>query len=396
MRRLMVPVAMLLLLALSVPVGAQSDEARLSDVEQEIDALNQRIKAQKEIKDQRAAAVAAVAGRLAELQAQITEVQGRVDSKELDIANQESELVDLETSLSSLEAQIARTQLEVRQTKETVQERAVDLYMSRSLNVGGVLLAVNEMADVSVGLEYAGQVIEDSEALIRRLEVLEHQEELQQEQVEANKRRTEEILAALEVEREGLVADRTLLEEKEAEVAAELEAVKDLLAEVQSDIREVEGELTALEREQEKIEAAIRAAQSAGGEKLGSLRWPVAGSVSSPFGFRVHPISGVRKLHTGIDMSAGSGVKIVAAGNGVVILASWYGGYGNAVVIDHGAGLSTLYAHQSKLAVSVGQSVSDGEVIGYVGSTGYSTGPHLHFETREFGTPVDPMPFLNG
>ncbi|HSR44767.1 MAG TPA: peptidoglycan DD-metalloendopeptidase family protein [Acidimicrobiia bacterium] len=396
MRRWMVPVAMLLLLALSVPVGAQSDEARLSDVEQEIDALNQRIKAQKEIKDQRAAAVAAVAGRLAELQAQITEVQGRVDSKELDIANQESELVDLETSLSSLEAQIARTQLEVRQTKETVQERAVDLYMSRSLNVGGVLLAVNEMADVSVGLEYAGQVIEDSEALIRRLEVLEHQEELQQEQVEANKRRTEEILAALEVEREGLVADRTLLEEKEAEVAAELEAVKDLLAEVQSDIREVEGELTALEREQEKIEAAIRAAQSAGGEKLGSLRWPVAGSVSSPFGFRVHPISGVRKLHTGIDMSAGSGVKIVAAGNGVVILASWYGGYGNAVVIDHGAGLSTLYAHQSKLAVSVGQSVSDGEVIGYVGSTGYSTGPHLHFETREFGTPVDPMPFLNG
>lgn len=396
MRRLMIPVAMLLLLALSVPVGAQSDEARLSDVEQEIDSLNQRIKAQKEIKDQRAAAVAAVAGRLEELQAQITEVQGRVDSKELDIANQESELVDLETSLSSLEAQIARTQLEVRQTKETVQERAVDLYMSRSLNVGGVLLAVNEMADVSVGLEYAGQVIEDSEALIRRLEVLEHQEELQQEQVEANKRRTEEILAALEVEREGLVADRTLLEEKEAEVAAELEAVKDLLAEVQSDIREVEGELTALEREQEKIEAAIRAAQSAGGEKLGSLRWPVAGSVSSPFGFRVHPISGVRKLHTGIDMSAGSGVKIVAAGNGVVILASWYGGYGNAVVIDHGAGLSTLYAHQSKLAVSVGQSVSDGEVIGYVGSTGYSTGPHLHFETREFGTPVDPMPFLNG
>ncbi len=396
MRRWMVPVAMLLVLALTVPVGAQSDEARLSDVEQEIDALNQRIKAQKEIKDQRAAAVAAVAGRLEELQAQISEVQGRVDSKELDIASQESELVDLETSLSSLEAQIARTQLEVRQTKETVQERAVDLYMSRSLNVGGVLLAVNEMADVSVGLEYAGQVIEDSEALIRRLEVLEHQEELQQEQVEANKQRTQEILVALEVEREGLVADRTLLEEKEAEVAVELDAVKDLLAEVQSDINEVEGELTALEREQEKIEAAIRAAQSAGGEKLGSLRWPVGGSVSSPFGYRVHPISGVRKLHTGVDISVGAGVEIVAAGNGVVILASWYGGYGNAVVIDHGAGLSTLYAHQSKLAVSVGQSVSDGEVIGYVGSTGYSTGPHLHFETREFGTPVDPMPFLNG
>ena len=193
-----------------------------------------------------------------------------------------------------------------------------------------------------------------------------------------------------------MVTDRLQLEESEAEVARELEAVESLLAEIRADIREVEGELTALEREQDKIEAAIRAAQQAGGEKLGSLRWPVSGSVSSPFGYRTHPISGVRKLHTGVDISVGSGVKIVAAGKGVVILASWYGGYGHTVVIDHGGGLSTLYAHQSSLAVSVGQSVAAGDVIGYVGSTGYSTGPHLHFETRDFGVPVDPMPFLNG
>lgn len=396
MRRWMIPVAMLLMLALAVPVGAQSNEQKLTEIEKEIDQLNQQIKAQKEIKDQRAAAVAAVAARLSELQGQIAEVQARVDAKELDIANQESELVDLEISLSNLEAQIARTQLETRQTREVVQERAVDLYMSRSMNVGGVLLAVNEMADVTVGLEYAGQVIEDSEALIRRLEVLEHQEELQQAQIEANKERTKTILATLETERVALVADRSLLEEKEAEVAVELDSVKDLLAEIQSDINEVEGELTALEREQAAMEAAIRAAQSTGGEKVGALRWPVSGSVSSGFGYRIHPISGARKLHTGIDISVGSGVPIGAAGDGVVILASWYGGYGNAVVIDHGGGLATLYAHQSSLAVSVGQSVSEGDTIGYVGSTGYSTGPHLHFETREFGTPVNPMGYLSG
>ncbi len=396
MRRWMIPVAMLLMLALAVPVGAQSNEQKLTEIEKEIDQLNQQIKAQKEIKDQRAAAVAAVAARLSELQGQIAEVQARVDAKELDIANQESELADLEISLSNLEAQIARTQLETRQTREVVQERAVDLYMSRSMNVGGVLLAVNEMADVTVGLEYAGQVIEDSEALIRRLEVLEHQEELQQAQIEANKERTKTILATLETERVALVADRSLLEEKEAEVAVELDSVKDLLAEIQSDINEVEGELTALEREQAAMEAAIRAAQSTGGEKVGALRWPVSGSVSSGFGYRIHPISGARKLHTGIDISVGSGVPIGAAGDGVVILASWYGGYGNAVVIDHGGGLATLYAHQSSLAVSVGQSVSEGDTIGYVGSTGYSTGPHLHFETREFGTPVNPMGYLSG
>ena len=396
MKRGMIPIALLLALALALPVGAQSNEQKLSEIEQEIDDLNTQIRAQKEIKDQRAAEVAAVAARLETLQAQISEVQGRVDAKEADIAANEAELSDLEVSISNLEAQIAATQLEIRQTVETVQERAVDLYMSRSLNVGGVLLAVDEMADVTVGLEYAGQVIEDSEALLRRLEVLKHQEELQQEQIEENKQRTEDILVTLELERRDLVSDRLLLEDKEAEIQAELESVRELLAAVQADIAEVEGEISALEKEQAAVEAAIRAAQSSGGENPGILSWPVNASVSSPFGYRIHPISGVRKLHTGMDLSAGSGTTIRAAGSGTVILASWYGGYGNAVVIDHGGGLSTLYAHQSSIAVSVGQSLIVGDTVGYVGTTGYSTGPHLHFETREWGTPVNPMNYLSG
>lgn len=396
MKRGMIPIAMLLALALSLPVGAQSNEQKLSEIEQEIDDLNSQIRAQKEIKDQRAAEVAAVAARLETLQAQISEVQGRVDAKEADIAANEAELSDLEVSISNLEAQIAGTQLEIRQTVETVQERAVDLYMSRSLNVGGVLLAVDEMADVTVGLEYAGQVIEDSEALLRRLEVLKHQEELQQEQIEENKQRTEAILVTLEIERRDLVSDRLLLEEKEQEVQVELESVRDLLAAVQADIAEIEGEITALEKDAAAVEAAIRAAQSSGGENPGILSWPVNASISSPFGYRIHPISGVRKLHTGLDLNAASGTTIRAAGSGTVILATWYGGYGNAVVIDHGGGLSTLYAHQSSIAVSVGQSLIVGDTVGYVGTTGYSTGPHLHFETREWGTPVNPMNYLSG
>ena len=396
MKRGMIPIALLLALALALPVGAQSNEQKLSEIEQEIDDLNSQIRAQKEIKDQRAAEVAAVAARLETLQAQISEVQGRVDAKEADIAANEAELSDLEVSISNLEAQIAGTQLEIRQTVETVQERAVDLYMSRSLNVGGVLLAVDEMADVTVGLEYAGQVIEDSEALLRRLEVLKHQEELQQEQIEENKQRTEAILVTLEIERRELVSDRLLLEEKEQEVQVELESVRDLLAAVQADIAEIEGEITALEKDAAAVEAAIRAAQSSGGENPGILSWPVNASISSPFGYRIHPISGVRKLHTGLDLNAASGTTIRAAGSGTVILASWYGGYGNAVVIDHGGGLSTLYAHQSSIAVSVGQSLIVGDTVGYVGTTGYSTGPHLHFETREWGTPVNPMNYLSG
>jgi murein DD-endopeptidase MepM/ murein hydrolase activator NlpD len=126
----------------------------------------------------------------------------------------------------------------------------------------------------------------------------------------------------------------------------------------------------------------------------GILAWPVDGAVGSPFGMRMHPIFHVIKMHTGVDMHAGMGVSIHAAGSGTVVYADWRGGYGKCVIVDHGGGLATLYAHQSQILVNVGQKVKRGEVIGKVGSTGYSTGPHLHFEVRVNGTPVDPLGYL--
>ena len=118
------------------------------------------------------------------------------------------------------------------------------------------------------------------------------------------------------------------------------------------------------------------------------------GSVSSPFGWRIHPILGYRKFHTGIDIGVGYGVPIHSAAAGTVIYATWMGGYGNVIIVDHGDGLSTLYAHQSSLAVGNGARVARGQTVGYVGSTGFSTGPHLHFEVRVNGNPVDPMGYL--
>lgn len=125
-----------------------------------------------------------------------------------------------------------------------------------------------------------------------------------------------------------------------------------------------------------------------GAPSSSGLIWPVSGSITSPFGMRWG------SLHPGLDIGAGMGTPIKAAGAGRVLVASYDGGYGNLVVIDHGNGLATAYAHQSQLAVSVGQQVGQGQVIGYVGSTGFSTGPHLHFEVRVNGSPVDPMGYL--
>jgi murein DD-endopeptidase MepM/ murein hydrolase activator NlpD len=131
-------------------------------------------------------------------------------------------------------------------------------------------------------------------------------------------------------------------------------------------------------------------APSAGGQLL----WPAVGPITSPFGWRIHPIFGTRELHTGIDIGAPDGSTVSAAAAGTVEFAGTMTGYGNVLVIDHGGGLATLYGHLSFYSVAVGQVVARGEPIGNVGCTGYCTGPHLHFEVRLSGTPVDPMPFL--
>ncbi|MEH2136140.1 murein hydrolase activator EnvC family protein [Nostoc sp.] len=126
----------------------------------------------------------------------------------------------------------------------------------------------------------------------------------------------------------------------------------------------------------------------------GVMAYPSDAATSSPFGWRIHPILGYRRFHAGLDFAASYGSKIRAADSGRVIFAGWYGGYGRAIIIDHGNGMTTLYGHTSELYVSEGQAVERGQAIGAVGSTGFSTGPHLHFEVRRNGTPVDPANYL--
>jgi murein DD-endopeptidase MepM/ murein hydrolase activator NlpD len=123
--------------------------------------------------------------------------------------------------------------------------------------------------------------------------------------------------------------------------------------------------------------------------------YPCQASISSPFGYRMHPVLGYAKFHSGIDLSAGYGQSIVATAAGRVTCADWLGGYGMAVTIDHGSGLSTLYGHCSQLHVSTGQYVKKGQLIASVGSTGMSTGPHCHYEVHKDGTQVDPMPYMH-
>ncbi len=126
----------------------------------------------------------------------------------------------------------------------------------------------------------------------------------------------------------------------------------------------------------------------------GQFNLPSDAPITSGFGYRMHPILGYQRFHAGVDFGADYGSPILAADRGVVIFAGWYGGYGNAVILDHGNGITTMYAHAQQLYVSEGQTVERGKAIAATGSTGLSTGPHLHFEVRKDGEPVDPMTYF--
>lgn len=217
--------------------------------------------------------------------------------------------------------------------------------------------------------------------------------------------------AQLETEKEAVTAARAEAEAKRNEVARlkdSQQASRDALAtqtaqeqailrQIQSRKGEYERQLAVLQAESDAIARRLRQRQGGGSTQpsgSGVLSRPVSAPVTSLFGARVHPVFGNVRMHNGIDFGASYGTPIKAAGDGTVVEAGVMSGYGNVVIIDHGNGLATLYAHMSGFGVSSGQRVTRGQTVGYVGATGYVTGPNLHFEVRLSGTPVDPLKYL--
>jgi murein DD-endopeptidase MepM/ murein hydrolase activator NlpD len=229
--------------------------------------------------------------------------------------------------------------------------------------------------------------------------------------------------AYLEEERQKQVTLKAAAAKTQAEIEKHKAEQDAIMAKAQNDKATAEAAYAELEASSQQIGAMLReraaaraaaaaaAASASSGDSSGgggggsvdsyqpvqgsgAFIWPVNGVITSPFGYRNHPIFGRSILHSGIDIGVDEGTPVHAADGGVVVEADWIGGYGNAVIIDHGNGLSTLYGHNSSLAVSAGQTVSQGQVIAYAGSTGNSTGPHVHFEVRANGDPVDPNGYL--
>ncbi len=311
------------------------------------------------VKDDRAA----LNKEMSEVSAEIKRIQAKVET----LTQLYNKTVK---EISYTEQQIKKKQEEMELREENLNQRLKVMYKNGSVGFIDVLLGSNSISEFVSNLE-----------IIKRIY-----------------RNDVDVLELLKEEHEALEKAKAELKRKKSDLAnqkIELDEEKENLKEKKKELEKEEDELKA---EADRLTAELKAIIDANSKYVGGVfAWPVPSShyISSTFGNRLHPILKTWKFHTGTDIGAPAGATIVAAGNGTVIMAQWYGGYGNCIIIDHGGGITTLYGHCSSIAVGAGTVVKKGQTIGAVGSTGRSTGPHLHFEVRKGGEYVNPMSYYS-
>jgi len=318
----------------------------------------------------------------ARIDAQVTLIQAQVRQTR-------EELAAIETQLAELYVQLEYATELADEYEEEFKERMRIMFESTPTTYFQIFLRSDSFSDMARRTNTMNEIAEYDEFILTNMRRI-------QEEIDESYRKIEIIQAEIQ----------EILTREEAE-AAELvrqQAEQDrFIQNLQNDINAFRRSYDEARRQEEALIRQIQARLSAAGDGSvfigGTFLWPVPGhnigsGAGSQFGYRIHPISRDRRFHSGIDIPAPSGTQILAANGGTVIFSGWNGGYGNCIIIDHGGGYATLYAHNSVNLVNVGDIVYRGQLIGRVGSTGNSTGPHLHFEVLRNGRAVDPMPYL--
>lgn len=310
-------------------------------------------------------------------------LDGLAKREQTNLANKSQEVSAVEADIDKISKEIDAIDEDYVKKNELFKTRMRVMYQNMNQSPLEVFIESKSINEFFSRLELISLVKKNDEKLIQEISMSKENTELQKraKMIELDKK--EEQLKNLNVKVNNIKTSRA---KAESEIVESQSRLKDL--------EKKEDEMIALSDELAKKIAQMSSSKAkyAGG----IMKWPTPGytRISSPYGMRIHPIYKVKKMHTGIDIDAPSGASIVAANSGKVILAGWNGGYGNCIIIDHGGGMATLYGHQSKLLVKVGDYVEKGQTIGKVGSTGLSTGPHLHFEVRVNGQTVDPQKYV--
>ena len=343
------------------PIAADELNDKLQNLQDQIDESRAKQQSWQEVINE-------IAGKLRTIQIELDEA-----NRKLKAIQAEQSAVNLQ--IKQTEEEIKKAEAYLKQRQEILNKRVRSIYMYGQLSYLEVITGAKSFSDFANRLELLKWIIHSDFNLIIEIQKQKAVIEAKKAELEEQKARLDALAAEAQKAQDEVVAKKAqqqkIMDEarSEKEAAAQMEA--DLIAE-SNNVREM-------------IQNRIRQQQSGGIDTpvvhgTGVFIWPCNGPITSPFGYRTHPIFGTTIYH--------------AADGGTVIAAEWYGGYGNAVIIDHGNGLQSLYGHNSSLTVSVGETVSQGQVIAYAGSTGYSTGPHCHFEVRQNGEAVDPMGYL--
>lgn len=348
------------------------------ELEDELDNVKDQ---QAEIKDD----LAAVASDIKELEAKVNKINGEISVALKGIKDTEDEIAKTEEAIAEKEKEIADKQKETQEREENLNARLVVMYKNGNIGFIDVLLGSGSISELVANVEMIKKIYQNDAHV---MEVLQEEHR----QLEIKKAELEDKKVELEGKKEELKKKKAALDEQQKE----LEEEKGKLEKEKAELNKKEDEL---KKDADRITNEIKALASSSTTSTysgGAMSWPIPSShyITSPFGNRIHPITKTWKFHTGLDIGGSTGASIIAASSGTVIMASWYYGYGNCVMIDHGGGVVTLYGHLNSMSVSNGQSVSRGQQIGTCGSTGNSTGPHLHFEVRKDGSYVDPFSYV--
>ena len=345
--------------------------AELNEVQSQMQKMQERKEKARQKAEAASVGLEEIQTRINQLRGQARELQGKSDA--------------LQAKINDNKAKLAQKQAEVDKRKKIYSKRLRQIYMNGQVNYLDVLLGARDFSDFASRMYLLQKIISSDIEMLQQLQKAEAEVRERQEQLDIEMRDIEVAKAELEAKR-----SRANRLKKQRSY---------MLCKAHEEEQQSQSEYERLLAISENITAMLRNMESSGGSSSGSggtgrFIWPCRGEITSYFGWRTHPIFGTTKYHSGMDIAVDYGTPILAADSGTVIYSGWLGGYGYAVMIDHGSGLVTLYAHNQSLNVYEGQYVTKGTCIAYAGSTGYSTGPHCHFEVRLHGEVTEPLNYL--
>jgi murein DD-endopeptidase MepM/ murein hydrolase activator NlpD len=387
MRRL--ALALVALLVVATPAFGD-DVTKKHEVDSHISSLRSKLDAKRQAEQKLRNVVAGYTSQIRELEGRVGDVSLKLETMEADLALHQRRLDALNELYSLQTSKFVFLNRQYKDSVDVLNRRLVDIYESDQVSSLDIFLGARSVQDAVDQVQYLNEIGDQD----RRIA---HQVAIAKAEITVARAKTKKLRGSVHSET-AVIAARTaqargvrdaLVGAKNDLAATKRQKLQDismLSAEEQAQASEID----ALQQASNELAAKIQAAQAGRTSTPSSagLVWPVQGPITSPFGWRWG------RMHEGIDIGVGSGTPIHAAAAGTIIYCGWESGYGNLVVIDNGGNLATAYGHQSAIAVACGQQVAQGQVIGYVGCTGHCTGPHLHFEVRINGAPVDPMGYL--